>query len=64
MIYFMNGICTEFDKGLDFDKLDHLVTEAYNLTLKKYHMWLVQNVFKVSFYEIFLNMRLYGKHLR
>ncbi|KAK7072887.1 hypothetical protein SK128_020139 [Halocaridina rubra] len=46
-VHFMNGICSEFEKSESFDKLDHLATEAYNSTLKIYHMWLVQNVFKV-----------------
>ncbi|XP_068213616.1 glycolipid transfer protein [Palaemon carinicauda] len=46
-IFFINGICDAFEKGTDFDRLDDIATEAYNTTLKKYHMWLVQNVFKV-----------------
>lgn len=46
-IFFINGICDEYKKGTDFERLDQIATDAYNTTLKKYHMWLVQNVFKV-----------------
>lgn len=45
---FINGICDEFEKGTGSERLDHLATEAYNVTLKKYHKWIVQNIFKVG----------------
>ncbi|XP_071540390.1 glycolipid transfer protein [Panulirus ornatus] len=46
-VIFINGICDEYEKGIHTERLDHLATEAYNRTLKQYHMWLVQNLFKV-----------------
>ncbi|CAL4065513.1 unnamed protein product, partial [Meganyctiphanes norvegica] len=46
-ILFMNGICEEFEKGTGSERLDHLAIEAYNNCLKKYHGWLVQNIFKM-----------------
>ncbi|XP_042210480.1 glycolipid transfer protein-like [Homarus americanus] len=46
-VAFVNGICEEHEKGKKSERIDHLATEAYNQTLKPYHMWLVQNLFKV-----------------
>ncbi|XP_045624909.1 glycolipid transfer protein [Procambarus clarkii] len=46
-VLFINGICEEEDKGMRSEKLDHLATEAYNQTLKHFHKWLVQNLFKM-----------------
>lgn len=46
-ILFMSGICEEYEKGNGSERLDHLATEAYNTCLKKYHGWLVQNIFKM-----------------
>ncbi|XP_050714316.1 glycolipid transfer protein-like [Eriocheir sinensis] len=46
-VIFINGLCEEFQRGITSDKLEHLATDAYNRTLKQYHSWLVQNVFKV-----------------
>ncbi|XP_047496829.1 glycolipid transfer protein-like [Penaeus chinensis] len=46
-VIFINGICDEFEKGTGSERLDHLATDAYNVTLKKYHKWIVQNIFKM-----------------
>ncbi|XP_042862355.1 glycolipid transfer protein-like [Penaeus japonicus] len=46
-VMFINGICDEYTKGTGSERLDHLATDAYNITLKKYHNWIVQNIFKM-----------------
>ncbi|XP_045135223.1 glycolipid transfer protein-like isoform X3 [Portunus trituberculatus] len=46
-VIFIKGLCEEYKKGITTDRLDHLATDAYNKTLKCYHSWLVQNVFKL-----------------
>ncbi|KAK3858691.1 hypothetical protein Pcinc_035134 [Petrolisthes cinctipes] len=52
-VIFINGICEEYKTGLvnnvnNPDRIDHLATEAYNKTLRSYHSWIVQNLFKIS----------------
>ena len=57
-VIFIKGLCEEYKKRITTDRLDHLATDAYNRTLKHYHSWLVQNIFKVS-HEIAVLMTMF-----
>lgn len=65
-VIFIKGLCEEYKKGITTDRLDHLATDAYNKTLKRYHSWLVQNVFKVvvksvPYRSVLIRSLYYGK---
>ncbi|XP_076031550.1 glycolipid transfer protein [Oratosquilla oratoria] len=44
---FVRGIIDEFEAGNPTEKLDHLANIAYTQTLKPYHNWAAQNLFKI-----------------